>query len=46
PEPVAIGTKPVCSNPNCITQTDPYLPPLVKQNGGVDCCAFCDAQLQ
>ncbi len=46
PETVEIGTKPVCSNPNCITQTDPYLPPLVKQNGGVDCCAFCDAQLR
>ena len=45
PEPVEIGTKPVCSNPNCITQTELYLPPLVKQNGGVDCCAFCDAPL-
>ena len=44
-EPVAIGTKPVCRNPNCITQTEHYLPPLVKQNGGVDCCAFCDAPL-
>ena len=45
PEPVEIGTAPLCSNPNCITQTDPYLPPLVKQTGGVDCCAFCDKQL-
>ena len=45
PEPVEIGTTPLCSNPNCITQTDPYLPPLVKQTGGVDCCAFCDKQL-
>ena len=36
PEPVEIGVKPVCSNPNCITQTEHYLPPLVKQNGGVD----------
>ena len=45
PDAVEIGTKPVCSNPNCITQTDHYLPPLVKKNGGVDCCAFCDAQL-
>lgn len=45
PEPVAIGTKPVCHNPNCITQTEHYLPPLVKKNGGVDCCAFCDAAL-
>ena len=45
PEAVEIGTTPVCSNPRCITQTDPYLPPLVKQNGGVDCCAYCDAAL-
>ncbi|MCI8478837.1 MAG: aspartate carbamoyltransferase [Oscillospiraceae bacterium] len=45
PSPVEIGTTPLCSNPNCITQTDPYLPPLVKQNGGVDCCAFCDKEL-
>ena len=45
PAAVEIGTKPVCHNPNCITQTDTYLPTLVKQNGGVDCCAFCDAAL-
>lgn len=36
----------VCSNPRCITQTQPYLPPLVKKNGGVDCCAFCDTALR
>jgi len=36
----------VCSNPNCITQTQQYLPPLVKKNGGKDCCAFCDAELK
>ncbi len=45
PGVVEIGTRPVCRNPNCITQTDLYLPPLVKQNGGIDCCAFCDAEL-
>ena len=45
PDAVEIGTTPVCHNPNCITQTDLYLPPLVKKNGGVDCCAFCDAAL-
>ena len=43
-EAVEIGTRPVCHNPNCITQTELYLPPLVKQNGK-DCCAFCDAEL-
>jgi aspartate carbamoyltransferase catalytic subunit len=45
PEPVEIGTKPLCHNPSCITQTEHYLPPLVKKNGGVDCCGFCDAPL-
>ena len=43
--PVEIGTRPVCTNPRCITQTQPYLPPLVKRIGDVDCCAFCDAAL-
>jgi len=43
---VEIGTKPVCTNPRCITQTERYLPPLVKRNGGVECCAFCDAHLE
>jgi aspartate carbamoyltransferase catalytic subunit len=46
PETVEIGVSPVCSNPNCITQTERYLPPLVKRNSGVDCCAFCDAALR
>jgi aspartate carbamoyltransferase catalytic subunit len=45
-QPVEIGTRPVCSNPRCITQTEHYLPPLVKRAGGVDCCAFCDAPLE
>lgn len=43
---VEIGTKPVCTNPRCITQSQHYLPPLVKKIGGVDCCAFCDAALR
>jgi aspartate carbamoyltransferase catalytic subunit len=43
--PVAIGTKPVCTNPNCITQAETYLPPLVKDNRGMKCCAFCDAMM-
>ena len=45
PGAVEIGTRPVCHNPNCITQTELYLPPLVKKNGGVDCCAYCDSPL-
>ena len=43
---VEIGVKPVCTNPRCITQTERYLPPLVKRNGTKDCCAFCDAELR
>ena len=46
PPAVEIGTKPGCTNPRCITQTEHYLPPLVKQNGGVDCCAYCDKELR
>ncbi len=45
PAPVEIGRSPLCHNPNCITQTERYLPPLVKREGGADCCAFCDAPL-
>ena len=45
PAPVEIGTRPICRNPRCDTQTEHYLPPLVKRIGGVDCCGFCDAAL-
>lgn len=45
PGAVEIGTAQVCTNPRCISQTEHYLPPLVKKNGDVDCCAFCDAVL-
>lgn len=44
-EPVEIGKAPLCHNPNCITQTETYLPNLVKETGGVRCCAFCDKAL-
>lgn len=47
PDPVEIGTKPVCSNPACITQTEgSYLPPLVKVVNGRQCCAYCDKELR
>ena len=46
PGAVEIGTRRVCGNPCCITRTEPYLPPLVRQIGGVDCCAFCDSPLR
>ena len=45
PEPVAIGTHQLCRNPNCITLTEPYLPPLVKETPEGRCCAFCDQRL-
>ena len=45
PDAVEIGTKPVCHNPRCVTQSELYLPPLVKTTGDVACCAFCDAPL-
>lgn len=44
-EPVAIGHYPVCRNPRCITQTERYLPPLVKEVEGKRCCGFCDKEL-
>ena len=45
PDPVEIGTRPVCSNPRCITQTERYLPNLTKVTGGKCCCAFCDKEI-
>ena len=45
PPPVEIGKGRMCHNPNCITRTEGYLPPLVKDNGGVPCCGYCDAPL-
>lgn len=45
PKPVVAGSSPVCHNPNCITQSEKYLPPLTKVVNGVACCAYCDAAL-
>ena len=45
PEPQPVGNGPVCHNPNCITQTELYLPPLTKQTGGKTCWAFCDKEI-
>lgn len=45
PAPQEIGTKPLCHNPRCITQTELYLPPLTKTTGGKCCCAFCDKEI-
>ena len=32
----------VCSNKNCITQHEDYLPKLFKRNGDFVCCGYCD----
>lgn len=45
PDPVAVGNGPVCRNPNCITQTELYLPPLVHESPEGDCCGYCDKVL-
>ncbi len=45
PSAVEIGHQPVCHNPTCITQTEWYLPPLVREVDGVPCCGFCDKAL-
>ena len=46
PEPVEIGTGPICSNKRCVTQTELYLPNLTKEIGGKCCCAFCDKEIK
>ncbi len=45
PEPVPIGTRQLCHNPNCITQTETYLPPLTKTVGEKCCCGYCDKEI-
>ena len=36
---------PVCRNPNCITQTELYLPPLTKDSDSGPCCGYCDKEI-
>ena len=33
-----------CTNPRCITQTEPYLPHLFTEAGGMITCAYCDGR--
>lgn len=35
-----------CTNPKCITKTEPYLPMLTVQTGEGECCAFCDKPVE
>jgi len=34
----------LCTNPLCITKSNPYLPVLTKNDGGI-CCAYCDKKI-
>ena len=45
PEPVEIGTLPICHNSRCITQTELYLPPLTEEIAGKECCAYCGHEI-
>lgn len=31
-----------CTNPKCITKTEPYLPVLTTETSAGECCAYCD----
>lgn len=35
-----------CKNPNCITHTEDYAPHLVKYNGVVHVCGYCDKKVK
>ncbi len=45
PAPVEIGHHHRCTNPRCITRCEPYLPPLLKEDGGAIFCAYCDKEV-
>jgi len=45
-EPIKIGNGSICTNPNCITQVEAYLPPLVKEHNGIAYCGFCDSMIK
>ena len=34
-----------CTNPHCITQTEPYLPHLFTEAGDMLTCSYCDARI-
>lgn len=40
--PVELGRGAVCRNPNCITQSQWYLPPLTYSSHGLEHCGYCD----
>ena len=42
PDPVEIGTRPVCSNPRCITHAEPYLPHTFRKSGDMLVCDYCE----
>ncbi len=45
PECPETGREPLCRSKNCITQTERYLPNLIKDMAGEKCCGYCDKKL-
>lgn len=45
PNPVPIGKMQVCRNPNCVTGSEPYLPPTTHTIGKFDYCDYCDHEI-
>lgn len=41
-DPVPTGEKVTCTNPNCITHKELYLPHIFRKSGGIDVCSYCD----
>lgn len=35
-----------CTNPKCITKTEPYLPMLTVETSEGECCAYCDKPVE
>lgn len=46
PPAVPLGKERLCTNPNCITRKETYLPPFTRKINGVECCAYCDKMIE
>ena len=46
PAPADDQRPPICTNPRCITQTEPYLPKLTREIGDSHVCAYCDKTVE
>ena len=40
--PVPSGTDDECSNPNCITKREPYVPHIFRKSGEILVCEYCE----